>query len=409
MPNPKAHWDPSGADDFVVAGAEAAWYGIGMTATPRLEYLLGSGLGIAGFTVSALLVRLHAQAHAGASSFCSLSETVNCDRVALSAHAVQLGIPVAAWGMLGYAVIAAVAAAGLVLRRPVPAWPAAALLVLGAVATVASVGFALVSKFLIGAWCLLCVISWAISLGVLVTGWRACRAGGARSAVQAAFVEVRGKPVRVASVLAVLAMAIGLVIALYPHYWEQRPRSSESAPLPSSSPRKKAPEMVTSAAAGPLIVVEYTDFECPYCARMHEELRTVSLRPDVRIVRRHFPLDGACNPAVRPGIHPSACALARAAICAEDQGMASAMEDELFSNQRDKLPVETLAARVGLDLQRFEACLTSMDTGRRLAADVAAAQKDGVRATPSYVVGGVVYPGRFPVELLPSEGPARSR
>jgi protein-disulfide isomerase len=378
------------------------------TAAPRLEYLLGLALGIAGLIVSALLVRLHAQAHAGASSFCSLSETVNCDRVALSAHSVQLGIPVAAWGMLGYAVTAAVAAAGLVLRRTIPTWPAAALLVLGAVATAASVGFALVSKLLIGAWCLLCVVSWAISLGLLVAGWRACRVGGARSAIHSAFVEARDKPFRVASVLAVLAVATGLVIAMYPRYWEQ-PRSKASAAVPSPSPGGKVAERPNSAAAGPLIVVEYTDFECPYCARMHDDLRTVSRRPDVRIVRRHFPLDGACNPAVRPSIHPSACRLARAAICAEDQGMASAMEDELFGNQRDKLPVETLAARVKLDLQRFEACLASNETGRRLAADIAAAQQDGVRATPSYVVGGTVYPGRFPVELLPSGGPVQSR
>jgi len=378
-------------------------------ATVRLlEYRLGVGLGIGGLIVSAMLVRLHVQAHAGASSFCSLSEAVNCDRVALSTYSVQLGVPVAVWGMLGYAIITAVASAGLTRRRPAPAWPATALLLLGAVAALASVGFALVSKFLIGAWCLLCVVSWAISIGLLVTGWRACRAGGTRATIRSSLAEVRRNPSRVAFALAAVLVAVALIIATYPRYWEQ-PRSRAPVPSRPAPPEAKALQEPASAPQGPLVVVEYTDFECPYCARMHDELRSLSRRPDVRIVRRHFPLDGACNPSVRPGIHPSACALARAAICAEDQGKAPAMEDLLFANQREKLPVETLAARVKLDLPRFEACLSSEDTRRRLAGDIAAAQRDGVRATPSYVVGGAVHPGRFPMELLPPMGTVQGR
>lgn len=118
-------------------------------------------------------------------------------------------------------------------------------------------------------------------------------------------------------------------------------------------------------------------------------------------VRRHFPLDPACNPAVRRRIHPSACNLARAAVCAEAQGRLEGMEDALFANQRERLPVETLATRVGLDLGRFRACLDSPETERRLATDVAAATRGGVRSTPSYVVDGAVYSRRFPAERLP--------
>jgi protein-disulfide isomerase len=154
-------------------------------------------------------------------------------------------------------------------------------------------------------------------------------------------------------------------------------------------------------------VVEYSDYECPYCARAHEETRAaLAGRPDITLVRRHFPLDASCNPAVARTVHPSACALARAAICAEAQGRFSEMDDALFRNQRERLAPAALAARIGLDLERFAACVGSPEPDRRLAADVAGGIRDGVRGTPTYVVRQTVSIGRLPVELLP---PARPR
>ena len=368
----------------------------------RAGYGVACALGIAGLLVSALLARLHARAHAGITSFCSLSETVNCDRVALSAYSVQLGLPVAVWGILGYGLVAATAVAGLARRRAGSTWPAGVLLVLSTVAVATSAGFALVSKFAIGAWCLLCAVSWAISLALLVTCWRAFRLGARdalRSAVAAATMR-RGAGIGVA-----LAAAIALTVVVYPRYWERQ--SAAATPTPVRPAESTAGEVLASSGTEPLVVVEYTDYQCPYCARMHEELRAVASRPDVRLVRRHFPLDGACNPAVGRGIHPVACSLARAAICGEAQGLRAPMDEALFANQRERLPVNDLAARAGLDLRRFEACLSSADTARRLADDIAAAVRSGVRATPSYVVGGTVHAGRFPVELLPRSSGAQ--
>jgi protein-disulfide isomerase len=127
--------------------------------------------------------------------------------------------------------------------------------------------------------------------------------------------------------------------------------------------------------------------------------------PEIALVRRHFPLDPSCNPAVKRTIHPSACSLARAGICAEEQGRFAEMDDALFGNQREGAPLEALAARLGLDGERFRACLASPATGSRLAADVSDAIRAGVRATPSYVVAGKVHAGRLPPDLFPSRPP----
>lgn len=360
----------------------------------RVELAVALAMSLAGLLVSALLARLHAQAHGGAASFCALSEAVNCDRVALSRFSVQLGLPIAVWGMFGYAVMAGLAASGVALRRSASTWPAALLLLVSAAAAVASIALAIVSKFAIGAWCPLCVVSWLISIGLLVVAWRACGRHGGGGAVVEGLAALRARPFRAVAVVLLLLGGVALTLAVYPRYWEQA-----SASVGEASSQETEPGGVTASAV-PLVVYEYTDYECPYCARMHDETRVLAHRPDVRLVRRHFPLDPACNPAVKRVVHPFACTLARASICAEAQGRLAEMEDALFAQQRERVPVEALASRLGLDLERFRACLFSPETARRLADDVAAAVRDGVRATPSYVFGGTVFRGRLPPELL---------
>jgi protein-disulfide isomerase len=121
----------------------------------------------------------------------------------------------------------------------------------------------------------------------------------------------------------------------------------------------------------------------------------------VTLVRRHFPLDSECNAVVKRPMHPAACELARAAICAEAQGKLEPMDDALFANQQAKRPVEEVARAVGLDLAAFRRCLASPATEERLRSDIEAGVRVGLNATPTYVVGGRPYAGRLPVELLP--------
>jgi protein-disulfide isomerase len=153
-------------------------------------------------------------------------------------------------------------------------------------------------------------------------------------------------------------------------------------------------------------VEEFSDYACPFCAKVHvSDKPLLAARPDVRVVRRHFPLDDRCNPKLTRPFHVGACELARAGICAEAQGQGrfEAMDDALFANQGEKAPVEELARRVGLDLPRFRACLTSAETEARLASDIQAGIKAGIRGTPSYVVDGKVVPGGLG-ELLGAPG-----
>ncbi|MBK9516097.1 MAG: thioredoxin domain-containing protein [Anaeromyxobacter sp.] len=376
-------------------------------ATPRLAFLAALLLSLGGLVVALVLVRLHEQAHAGLSSFCAISETMNCDKVAMSPFSVVLRLPVAVWGALGYGLAAALAGWGLTPRRLHPGWPAGLLLLVAAAAVGASVALALISKLLIGAWCVLCMASWSIALLLLVAAWAACPPAGPLAAVRADLAALGLAPRR-ASAVAVLGLAaIALLASLYPRYWE-RPRVPALLAAPAAAPAG-APAVPTlppgsrDPAAGAIV---YSDYECPYCAVSHADLKVVlSHRPDIRVVKRHFPLDVACNPVVKRPMHQDACAYARAAICAEAQGKLGPMDDALFENRHGKRPVETLAAEQGLDLAAFRACLASPETERRLQGDIASAIADGIKATPTYLVGGVQYAGRLPVEVFKPAAP----
>lgn len=371
-----------------------------MTRRPLL--LAAAALGGIGFALAAVLARQHPQAYAGVASFCTINDFVNCDRVATSRFSVVLGLPVAVWGMLGYGLAGLLAIAGLRGGRVARTWPVGLLFVVAAAAAGVAVVLALVSELAIGALCLLCAGSWLVSLALFAVAWRAARPEGIRAALRADLAVLRGRPALSAGVALAGAALVALVAAAYPRYWE---RKAAAAPAPAGDPSGAATAAPAAQTQGPLVVVEFSDYECPFCAQAHEETKALlAARPDVVLVRRHFPLDSACNPGVTRRMHPQACGLARAAICAEAQGKLPEMDDALFRNQKEKRPVEEIAAKVGLDLERFRRCLTLPTTEERLRSDVQTGIRLGLQATPTYVVGGRLYPGRLPVGLLP---PAR--
>jgi Na+/H+ antiporter NhaA len=138
----------------------------------------------------------------------------------------------------------------------------------------------------------------------------------------------------------------------------------------------------------PLTLVEYADFECPFCARttgVSHELQEL-LGPRLRYVFRHLPL---------ADVHPHAELAARAAIAAGAQGRFWDMHDVLFTHQ-DQLEYEDLAgyaADLDLDVEEFLRTLDDERTAARVRADVASAEASGARGTPTFFVNGARHTG----------------
>ena len=145
--------------------------------------------------------------------------------------------------------------------------------------------------------------------------------------------------------------------------------------------------------SAPVTIVEFSDFECPYCNRVNPTLDQVLQRygDKVRLVFRQFPLSS---------IHPNAQKAAEASLCAEDQGQFWQLHDVMFRDQRN-LGVEALkekAASIDLDMERFNECLDSGRHQEAVAADLAEGSRLGVTGTPAIFINGRFLSGAQPFE-----------
>jgi protein-disulfide isomerase len=138
-------------------------------------------------------------------------------------------------------------------------------------------------------------------------------------------------------------------------------------------------------------VIEYSDLECPYCARASRLLDGLPLRR----VFRHFPVVSK---------HPRARVLAAAAEAAGLQGRFWEMHDSLFGDQGrlDDPHLWERVRRLGMDLERFERDRRSESVAERVAEDFRAGIRAGVVSTPTLFIDGVSYPGLPTAELLTS-------
>lgn len=142
---------------------------------------------------------------------------------------------------------------------------------------------------------------------------------------------------------------------------------------------------------GDVELLEYGDFQCPYCRDAVRAIERVLQRMDgrVRFVFRHFPVTSK---------HPRAQEYAEAAEAAAAQGRFWEMHDLLFA-EPDPEPA-ALAQRLGLDVERFEEELRSGVHAERVAGDRAEGGARGVSATPAFFVAGDRHRGFYDVEGL---------
>jgi len=140
----------------------------------------------------------------------------------------------------------------------------------------------------------------------------------------------------------------------------------------------------------PITIVEFSDFQCPFCQRVLPTLEQIMEKyPDqVRVVYRNLPLRS----------HSRARPAAEAALCANDQGQFWPYHDLLFENSRQLSDEDLLryAGEVGLDSDKFQACYDEKRFAQQVSDDVAAARAVGANGTPAFFVNGVLLSGAKP-------------
>ncbi|MGY1682326.1 Na+/H+ antiporter NhaA [Geodermatophilus sp. SYSU D01176] len=206
--------------------------------------------------------------------------------------------------------------------------------------------------------------------------------------------EARADQARVGVLVAsVLAALLGW--ALFRLADRRRPPGAGARPVRLDPPVDVDRDHVRGPVDAPLTLVEYGDFECPFCGRATgtvEELRA-RFGDRLRYVFRHVPL---------VDVHPHARLAAEAAEAAGAQGRFWEMHDRLFAGQDRLLPTDLLehAAAAGLDVPRFARDLGAGRFARRVEEDVESAEASGVTGTPTFFVNGRRHTGPFDTDSL---------
>jgi protein-disulfide isomerase len=284
-------------------------------------------------------------------TFCAAT---GCQTVRESAWAYPLGIPMPVFGVVFFTAMIVLAFVARPRAR-------LALALAGAAWALVLVG---VQAFALGAWCKLCMIAdssaTALALAILA-GAQPIKLTAARALVGGALV---------------VALPLGFAIATAP--------SAEPVVIAPGVPAVVA----QAQQPGAVTILEFVDFECPFCRRLAPEVATAveHAQTPVRVIRKMVPL----------AMHPHARTAALAWCCADAQGKGDAMAEALFAAPPDELTpegCEHLAAQVGCDLDRYREALADPATSARVLGDSDDAKSAGADALPTIFVGEQRFTG----------------
>ncbi len=183
------------------------------------------------------------------------------------------------------------------------------------------------------------------------------------------------------TLLTFMGVTIGILIGVGALLWQFG--SSTNQPLADV-----AGEMRIRKGEGSVVVVEFSDFQCPACAAVHEPLKQILAKFEgkVTFVHRHFPLTS---------IHKNAVTAARAAEAAHNQGKFFEYSDVLFARQVEWGELEeprekylSYAKELGLEEARFLADFESQEVADRVSADMLYANRHAFSGTPTFFVNG---------------------
>lgn len=337
---------------------------------------------------------------AGLKSYCNLGASFNCDVVAASPYSELIGgLPLSSFGAGWFAAlfIASLMARSEDLRKESlrfgSAWTLLGLLL--------SVVYLAIMAYTLRTYCLLCLIVDALVL--LSTGLVAWMnppspGKGGRDMTQ-------WKNLAFVALGSLLISVVGLKGAFGSGGMKSEEIREVVSTVLSTPPVAvgSGPEFPSFGPSdAPITIVEFSDFQCPYCRIGASLLHAVSsrYRAQVRVVMRHYPLDQSCNPKMQRPLHAASCEAARATYCARQQGRFEALYDSLFEHQAELKPGKPLelASKEGLNADSLQGCMGSPEAAQAVSRDLEEGNSLGIEGTPTIFINGHRTPGLLPIE-----------
>lgn len=346
-------------------------------------------------------------------SFCSLGGYIDCDVVNSSQYSEVFGIPLATLGAIFFCILIFLG----ILFSPedknfqfgqrVMAWLAAIALFIDFLPLL------FVQIFLIKTFCIVCLFTYVVTLVHLYLNARISGEKGSFIACLKSSLTNTTKlnqkqistPKLALSIVFVLMFFV--ILVLLPSFIKSG--SNDYAMVDSTvekffltwkdKPQKKFPVEQNDGTYGnpnsKVQVVEFSDFECPFCRRMAFQLHTFlpSVKEKVHFVFKHYPLDTNCNPKLTYQMHAHACKLARIATCSVKEGKFWDIHDKLFLSMTDEDmksgwdEIEKQVSKV-LPKEQLDACLKSPKSLESVSQNVSLGNQLNLQGTPTIFING---------------------
>lgn len=374
-----------------------------------------------GFASSVYLAHAHysilSGQHAGA-SFCTVSQVVDCDAVAASPYSEIYQIPWASFGALVYLVMFSFSLLGL-LYTPLSRFSLRFLFLISALCLLfdgylAYIGFAILKLV-----CLVCIFTYLINLAVLVLSKAALKESLGKILKEAC----RSLPFMDASLgaqkpmarlfhsmnLVMVLLGLALVVGARWHFVGDKEEAAKKILESLDKQKPVALSLEGAPRLGPekpkVTIVEFSDFQCPYCKEFASSLKMVQKRysQDVALYFKHYPLDNACNPYIQKPFHQEACKLAQVSLCIQERGLFWDMHEVLFNSKGTGDSLNKALWARGLNPEEMFSCSLQPKARDRVLEDIQEGRKAGVRATPTIFINGYRLEGAlepFTLSLL---------
>ena len=336
-------------------------------------------------------------------SFCAVTKSINCDTVSQSPYAVMFGMPLPVWGVFGYGVIIMMIWFGRSSDDdhkhmwPMIFWVSAAF-------SLHSLVLAYISSFMIHSYCLMCILSYCVNFLLMFYSWlinNRFNSKGIFAGLRNDLSFVGRQSFHRLSWVVLFCLCFIVVWVVYPTYWLFEP-PDPSTEISTGFTLEGDPWI--GAADPELTIVEFTDYRCFQCRKMHHFLRhIIAKHPDtLRLVHKHFPMDHAFNPLVTSALHVGAGRLALLAIYAAENSKFWEMNDLLFDLDRDveQINMKSLARKCNLNAKSLPGSLMKPSILSKLAENIREGLALGIEGTPGYLIQGKVYTGQIPADVL---------
>ncbi len=381
-----------------------------------------------GLIICVYLTYLHLGVLSGSlteKSFCDVSDMISCEAVSASTYAEIGGIPISLIGGIVYVIIISLSVFGISMKNGFAVDSMKQIFLISLLSICFDIYLAVVSIFILKSICLLCCLTYIINLVNLILSKRYIQTSTLR-----AFIDLKGIlfPLTglrknrdkkrdpylkgmikvVYNVLNLVIVICGIIVISMLRYY--------LSPEVQGFDYNRYMEYVNSAEKfdvditndpyygnkdAKLVIIEFSDFECPSCKRFALQGKRVltGYRDRIKLVFKNFPLHTECNAAIRRDIHPNACRLAEMAECAFRQDKFWVMHDLIFDKQekikhKKRLDSEMLTSFIedaGLDKDDFSRCMSDDSAFVSIKEDTLWGKRLNISGTPTLVINGMKF------------------